>query len=537
MDETMTLAILPETAPFTAEQRAWLNGFFAGWLGLDDAATGQSLTPTEAGADASTLIPTTETASEPWHDPTLAIDERLKLSEGEALADRLMSAMAQLDCGACGYQCRSYADALANGSESRLTLCSPGGSETSRALKRMLRETPVVGAESACRSEVPCATTPVHEGPLWSRELPFAAKIRTSAPLNRPGSEKETSHVEIELGHEGPEYRVGDSLGVYPENCGTLVDEIVAALGASGSEPVMLRDGAEVSLTTALRAHCCLTEVSEALLRLLAGLAIDARESSRLLELLDDDQDIAGWDVLEVLQGFPTARPSPLRFVSALAAITPRLYSISSSPSRHRGQVHLTVRRVAYERNGRTRKGVASTMLADRVVAGSAVRVFVQPSHGFSMPADPSANLIMIGPGTGIAPFRAFLHERDATGSTGKNWLFYGDQRRDFDFLYEEELAHFLSRGVLTRLETAFSRDQGRKVYVQDRIREHGAEVYRWISEGAYVYVCGDARRMAVDVDHALREIVQVHGRLDAEAAQAYVARLAAEKRYRKDVY
>jgi sulfite reductase (NADPH) flavoprotein alpha-component len=176
-------------------------------------------------------------------------------------------------------------------------------------------------------------------------------------------------------------------------------------------------------------------------------------------------------------------------------------------------------------------------MLADRVASGSSVRVFVQPSHGFSVPADPTAAMIMIGPGTGIAPFRAFLHERDATGAPGKNWLFFGDQRSEFDFLYKEELFDFLSRGLLTRLETAFSRDQTRKVYVQDHIVEHGEELYRWINEGAYVYVCGDARRMAADVDRALREVVQVYGRLDAEAAKAYVAQLTSEKRYRRDVY
>jgi sulfite reductase (NADPH) flavoprotein alpha-component len=539
MDEPMTIAILPETAPFNPEQRAWLNGFLAGWLGLNgEAATSHAPALAEAAKFApSAAASIAEPAPEPWHDPTLAIGERLTLSEGEPLPRRLMSAMAQLDCGACGYLCRTYAEAIADGSEGRLSLCSPGGPETSKALKRLLKETPAVIAMTPAATGAHVNGASRHERDGWSRENPYTARIVTTTPLNQPGSEKETRHVEIELGGEGPRYSVGDSLGIYPENCDALADEVAAALGASGHEPVEWADGAEVPLATALRKHCCLGEVTEAFLLLLADLATDAGESARLRGLVEDDGPIAGSDVLDVLSGFPSARPSPSAFVAALAPIKPRLYSISSSPRRHRGQVHLTVRRVSYQHNGRSRKGVASTMLADRVSSGSSVRVFVQPSHGFSLPADPAAAMIMIGPGTGIAPFRAFLHERDATGATGKNWLFFGDQRSEFDFLYREELSDFLRRGILTRLETAFSRDQGRKVYVQDRIVEHGEELYRWINEGAYVYVCGDARRMAADVDRALREVVRVHGRLDADDAKAYLARLTSETRYRRDVY
>ncbi|SIO24863.1 NAD(P)H-dependent nitrite reductase flavoprotein subunit [Singulisphaera sp. GP187] len=537
----MTIAILPETAPFNSEQRAWLNGFLAGWLGINGEGASTAPALAAAAAAAATLIPSPvaepEPAPEPWHDPSLSIDERLKLSDGEALPHRLMSAMAQLDCGACGYQCRTYAEAIADGAEKRLTLCSPGGSETSKALKRLLKEQPAVLTMTP-----PATAAHVHgvsrpETGSWSRENPYTAQIVSTTPLNQPGSEKETRHVEIELGGEGPTYSVGDSLGVYPENCDALAEELVAVLGATGDEPVEVGDGAVVPLATALRKHCCLSEVTEDFLLLLADTATDIEESTRLRELVEDDEPIAGSDVLDVLRAFPSARLAPSPFVAALARIKPRLYSISSSPRRHSGQVHLTVRRVAYEHNGRGRKGVASTMLADRVAPGSAVRVFVQPSHGFSLPANPSAAMIMIGPGTGIAPFRAFLHERDATGASGKNWLFFGDQRSEFDFLYKEELSGLLSRGLLTRLETAFSRDQGRKVYVQDRIVEHGEELYRWINEGAYIYVCGDAKRMAADVDRALRAVVQVHGHLDADASKAYVARLASEQRYRKDVY
>ncbi|WP_406700461.1 sulfite reductase subunit alpha [Singulisphaera sp. Ch08] len=532
----MSIAILPETAPFNSEQRAWLNGFLAGWLGLN----GETPSPIPGIAEAGSLAPSpsiAEPAPEPWHDPTLSIGERLELSEGEPLARRLMSATAQLDCGACGYLCRTYAEALADGSESCLTLCSPGGTETSKTLKRLLKQQPGGGTMSPPVSAAHGNRVSSLEEKAWSREHPYNARIVSTTPLNQQGSEKETRHVELELGDDGPTYSVGDSLGVYPKNCEALAEEVITALGSSGDEPVELSDGAKVPLATALREHCCLNEVTEKFLILLADQATDAGESARLRELAEDDGPIAGSDVLDVLRSFPSARLAPSPFVASLSRLKPRLYSISSSPRRHSDQVHLTVRRVAYEHNGRVRKGVASTMLADRVSPGASVRVFVQPSHGFSLPADPSAAMIMIGPGTGIAPFRAFLHERDVTGASGKNWLFFGDQRSEFDFLYEAELSSLQSRGVLTRLETAFSRDQRNKIYVQDRIVEHGEELYRWINEGAYLYVCGDAKRMAADVDHALREVIRAHGRLDAEGAKAYIARLSSEKRYRKDIY
>lgn len=536
----MTIAILPETAPFNAEQRAWLNGFLAGWLGIN----GESASLAPAFTEAMALAPSTaapaaepEPEPEPWHDPSLSLNERLKLSEGEPIPRRLMSATAQLDCGACGYLCRTYAEAIADGSESRLSLCSPGGSETSKTIKRLLKEQPAVNNLKAPAASAHAKPASIVETNKWSRENPYTARIVSTTPLNQPGSEKETRHVEIELGGEGPTYAVGDSLGIYPENCEALAEELVAALGASGDEPVALSGGGEISLATALRKQYCLSEVTEEFLLLLADVATDPGDSNQLRGLIEDDGPIAGFDVLDVLRTFPSARPAPMPFVATLSRIKPRLYSISSSPRRHSGQVHLTVRRVSYEHNGRGRKGVASTMLADRVAPGASVRVFIQPSHGFSLPNEPNASIIMIGPGTGIAPFRAFLHEREAAGDSGRNWLFFGDQRSEFDFLYEEELSEFQTRGHLTRLETAFSRDQDRKIYVQDRILEHGEELFRWISEGAYIYICGDAKRMAADVDRALREVIQVHGGFDAEAAKAYLARLTAEKRYRRDVY
>lgn len=535
----MHLSLVPESAPFNVEQRAWLNGFLAGWLGLQEGPGQPSPLASTSTPTSTAIEPPAATAPAedlPWHDPAMPIDERLKLAEGRPLGDRLMAAMAQLDCGACGYVCRTYSEAIAGGAETRLSLCSPGGSETSKALKRALKgERPAAPLAAIGEAPAPVATGPASS--TWSRTNPFAASILRSARLNGPGSEKETRHVEIDLDGSGLSYKVGDSLGVVPTNCDDLVAAVLAALGAGGGEPVATPLGAEVPIRDALAEHCCLAEVTDGLLALLADAASDREEEAQILALLEDDGPIAGHDVLDVLQRFPTARPPLADLVRALPPLRPRLYSISSSPRGHAGQVHLTVGRVSSVVNGRVRKGVASTMLADRVAAGSKVRVFVQPSHGFTIPADPGAAMIMIGPGTGIAPFRAFLHERAALGAPGKNWLFFGDHRSACDYLYEEELRGFVASGLLTRLDTAFSRDQERKVYVQHRIEEHGEALYGWLEEGAHVFVCGDAKRMAADVDRALREVVRVHGAKTEDVAKDYLAALASSGRYLRDVY
>lgn len=545
----IAISLLPESAPFTPAQRAWLNGFLAGWLGLQKAAGAGAgplplPIPEFSGLQAETPA---EAEAEPWHDPALPLDERLRLAEGERQPRRLMAAMAQLDCGACGYVCRTYSEAIASGQETRLTLCSPGGSETAKALKRLVKEAGATAtngqatngqavnghATNGHASGTAVAAAPRVNG--WSREAPFPARILRTRNLNGSGSDKETRHVELDLAG-GPAYEVGDSLGIYPENCGSLVDELIDAVRGSGDAPVTAPGGEPATLRDALARHCCLSEVTEPLLEVLADGA-ESSDARAIRELIDDDAPIAGHDVLDLLRRFPAARPDPARLVAALSPLRPRLYSISSSPRKHPGQVHLTVRRVAYEHNGRTRKGVASTMLADRVEAGTRVRVFVQKSHGFTLPADPAAPIVMIGPGTGIAPFRAFLHERDALGASGQNWLFFGDQRGACDFLYEDELTDLLRRGVLTHLDTAFSRDQEAKVYVQHRLAERGAELFRWLEAGAHVYVCGDAQRMARDVDRALRTLIRDHGQMSDESAAAYLARLAAAKRYCRDVY
>lgn len=528
----MNFSLIPETAPFNPEQRAWLNGFLSGWLGMQDAS-GNAAIPFALPTLAPQVPPAAiEAEDEPWHDPALPIADRLKLAEDRPLPGKLMAAMAQLDCGACGYLCKTYSRALADGSEKSTTLCSPGGSETSKMIKRLLKEG---GAKGATNGEVKPAAPPAEAE--WSRKNPYPAKLLRSVRLNKDGSDKDTRHVEIDLGDKGPSYEVGDALGVYPENCHELVEDLLSTLGTAGDEPVTTATGVETSLREGLARHACLAAITEELLECLANSATEPREAELLRGLIEDDSPISGHDVLDTLRLFPSARPAASEFFATLSDLKPRLYSISSSPKRVPGQVHLTVGKVTYAFNGRVRKGVASTMFADRVAEGGSVRVFVHKAHNFTVPADPAAPMIMIGPGTGIAPFRAFLQERDALKSPGENWLFFGDQRGEVDFLYEEELADFQARGVLSRLDTAFSRDQAHKVYVQDRMIEHGRQFFEWLSRGGHVFVCGDAKRMAVDVDRALHRIVREHGEMDEAGAKEYVTRLAAEGRYRRDVY
>jgi sulfite reductase (NADPH) flavoprotein alpha-component len=242
-------------------------------------------------------------------------------------------------------------------------------------------------------------------------------------------------------------------------------------------------------------------------------------------------------DLLDLLVAFPSARPPLDELVAALSPLQPRLYSIASSPKAHGSEIHLTVGVVRYARNGRARKGVASTFLAERAAPSGDLKGFVQKAHGFRLPASGDTPIVMIGPGTGVAPFRGFLAERQAAGARGRNWLFFGEQRRDHDFLYRDELETWSRDGVLTRLDTAFSRDQEDKIYVQHRMRENARELWSWLEAGAHVYVCGDAKRMARDVDQALTEVAATQGQLSAADAKAYVARLTREHRYQRDVY
>jgi sulfite reductase (NADPH) flavoprotein alpha-component len=508
------IPLIPENAPFSPEQRAWLNGFLAGLFGAGG-------TPVPAGdVLGGSAAPAGRQEDFPWHDPALTLAERMQAAEGRPLARRLMAAMAQLDCGQCGYLCQSYAEAIASGGETSLTRCVPGGRETARKLKELLAEA----------SAVPAAA------PAAPKRTTVSARLVSRAVLNEPGSAKEVRHVVLSLAGTGLVYEPGDSLGVVAENCPELVAAIAGRLGRGA--PVRCPDGVARPLEEALLRHLDIARPSDDAIALFRDRAIDAADRARLETLLDGSagDDLAEVDLLDLFTIFPADRIAAQELAERLLPLQPRLYSIASSPRAHAGEVHLTVSAVRWQRRGRARKGVGSTYLADRAAIGAPVAVYVQPSHGFRLPAD-DVPIIMIGPGTGIAPFRAFLAERAARGAAGRNWLFFGDQRRACDFLYRREIEGFAARGVLTRLDLAFSRDQLRKVYVQDRMREHAAELWAWLGAGAYVYVCGDARRMARDVHRALIDIAAAEGRMPLHEAEQWIGALGRAGRYLRDVY
>ncbi len=378
----------------------------------------------------------------------------------------------------------------------------------------------------------------------YSKDNPFPARLLEARLLNKPGTAKETRHFVVDLAGSGLSYKAGDSLGVFPSNRPEDVAEILGHLGASGAEEVRLpRDPGPVSLREALEKRLSLGGPTRKFVETLAAKAQAPDERARLSGLLaPDSADLLAGTLAErwfadLLAEHPSAQLRPQELVEHLRRLMPRLYSVASSPRVHPAEAHLTVAVVRYRTNGRDRVGVCSSFLADRVQVGETpVPVFVAPSH-FAPPEDPARDAIMVGPGTGIAPFRAFVQDRAAAGATGRNWIFFGDQHRETDFLYEEEWADALAGGRLARLDTAFSRDQLLKVYVQDRLRERAAEVWEWIRGGAGFYVCGDARRMAKDVDTALHDLIAEQGAMTPAQAAEFVKQLKKEKRYQRDIY
>jgi sulfite reductase (NADPH) flavoprotein alpha-component len=519
--------IIPETAPFNAEQRQWLNGFFAGMLALDTA--GASALPAADGA----AIMAGEDEAAPWHDPAMAIEERMRLAEGKPLKRRMFAAMAQQNCGQCGYLCETYASAVAEGREPKLNLCAPGGKGTMRMLKALAEELAGGGAPAPAAAAAPAEARP--EAPKGrARENPAEAVFLSRRKLNGEGSEKDTWHVEFDITPDGLDYVVGDSFGVFVRNDPRLVDPIIGLLGARPDQPV---DG--VPLREALLSRKALGPAPDALFQLISWVAGgETRAKARRLAAGEDpDGDLDRLDVLGALHKFSGVRLGAEAFVEALDDLQPRLYSISSSHRANPGKITLTVDAVRYAIGARPRQGVASTFLADRIAPGERLPVYVQRAHGFALPEDPSKPIIMVGPGTGVAPFRAFLQEREAVGAPGRNWLFFGHQRRACDFFYRDEFSAMQDRGRLHRLTLAWSRDGSEKIYVQDRMRETGPELFRWLEEGAHFYVCGDAKRMARDVERAMVDVVAAHGKRSVEEAIAYVAALKKAGRYQADVY
>jgi sulfite reductase (NADPH) flavoprotein alpha-component len=520
----MTSSIIPETAPFNSAQRAWLTGFFSGLLHAQPGSA--------PAAQADAAPQEEEDTGFPWHDPGLSLDERMKLAADKSPARQFMAAMAQLDCGQCGYLCKTYGEAIASGEEKDLTRCAPGGKETSRKLKELTGKLPI-GQPSpvavTVKGNPPAPSTSTH-----TRENPYPARLLRIERLNESESEKDSRLVVFDLKSSQLAYEPGDALGIWPENCPDLVDEILRLLSASGAEDVTLGNGRPASFREAMLEHCSITFASESLLESMAAFAEDPAERDAIRAILDDES-APPMQIADLLKRFVSVRPRPADFVAALSPLQPRLYSISSSLRAHPDQVHLTVGVVRYTtKTGRRCKGVASTYCTERLRPGMKARVFIHSNPRFRLPPSGDTPIIMVGPGTGIAPFRGFLQERKAASARGKAWLFFGDQRSSCDFLYREEMAGYLRDNTLTRLDTAFSRDQSEKVYVQHRMLENAEDVWQWLSEGAHFYVCGDAKRMASDVDAALRKIIAEQGGVDANT---YIAEMTRTGRYQRDVY
>jgi sulfite reductase (NADPH) flavoprotein alpha-component len=584
-----TVPFIPETAPFAPEQRAWLNGFLAGMF---SAGANGAAQPAAAAANAEPLLILfgSQTGSAEGLAKKLAKESSgrgyapkiLQLNDYEqanlAAASKAVIISSTWGDGDAPDNAVNFWNWLKADSAPRLEnlnfavlgLGDKNYSDFCGASKKMDARLEALGAKrlaprGECDVDYEAAAKTWTES-LWaklgngsaaagapapiestngaeklalafSKHHPFPAKLLTNLPLNRAGSGKEVRHFEILLGNSGLTYEVGDALGVIPENCPELVSKILTVIGATGDEPVAL----DVSVTCLRLALVQNFDIAKPPQELLAVLAKHA-PASELSPLLTTDKadDLKKWlfgrDVLDVLQLAP-GKIYFMELLPLLRKLAPRLYSISSSPKAHPGEVHLTVGAVRYEARGRKRGGVASTFLADRAEKSGAVKVFVQTSHGFRPPANGDTPMIMVGPGTGIAPFRAFLEERAATGAKGKNWLFFGDQKRSADFLYEEQLTAWQKSGFLTRLDLAFSRDQAEKIYVQTRMLENAAELWSWLEAGAHFYVCGDASRMAKDVDAALHTVIEKAGGKSADEAKAYVAKLKSEKRYQRDVY
>ncbi|HTO04500.1 MAG TPA: sulfite reductase subunit alpha, partial [Opitutus sp.] len=598
--------LIPESAPFSAEQRAWLNGFFAGMFSRTTTPGNAAATSAAAPLTPLTIIFGSQTGT------AESLAKRAAKEAGRRQFAATVLDMAQTDLARLKAEqnilviVSTYGEGeppdsakalhgaiteAANGDSSnatalatvRYSVCALGdtnypqfcqcGKEFDAFLEKLgasrvsarvdcdveyeesftqwldhalaaLGSSDNVGA--ALRRDEPAALrrdeeiqsrgkpapTSIQSEPNYSRKKPFPALLLTSRNLNAAGSAKQVHHIEFDLAASGLVYEAGDALGVYAHNCPDLVSDILGVLGCDGEEAVPTPDGATTSLRHAL------TELYD-LGKPTAELMARCHAVSPVPVTSDGTQITPAWHhVIDVLFGLAGAKISPNDFVQVLKRIQPRLYSISSSPKAHVGQVHLTVGAVRYDQAGRPRKGVCSTFLADRAQPGiTRVGVYVHANHAFRPPAQGDTPMIMVGPGTGIAPFRGFLHDRRASGATGKNWLLFGDQRAATDFLYRHELDNFSREGVLTRIDTAFSRDQAEKIYVQHRLLENASELYAWLEAGAHFYVCGDASRMAKDVDLALHRVVMTAAGKTTEQAAEYVQKLKAAKRYARDVY
>lgn len=374
----------------------------------------------------------------------------------------------------------------------------------------------------------------------YSRTNPFYAEVLENINLNGRGSNKETRHLELSLEGSGLVYEPGDSLGIYPTNDPELVDELIQTCGWNAEESVTVhKNGDTLPLKEALTSHFEITVLTKPLLQKIAELT----KSESLHTLLEEGNEeklkeyIAGRDLVDAARDFGPFEGTAADFTSILRKIPARLYSIASSLKANDEEVHLTIGAVRYDAHGRERQGVCSILCAERLQPGDTLPVYIQHNQNFKLPQDPDAPIIMVGPGTGIAPFRSFMQEREELGANGKSWLFFGDQHFVTDFLYQTEWQKWLKDGVLTKMDVAFSRDTEEKVYVQHQMKKQSKELFEWLEQGAYVYICGDEKHMAHDVHNTLLSIIQEEGAMSKEKAESYLANLQQQKRYQRDVY
>ena len=588
--------MLPEHAPFTSDQRTALDSLLAGfnpvqrgWLSGFLAASGTAVAPAPAPVSAGklTVLYGTESGnSEVLADRAVKAAKKrgfqavmknmseISLSE-LAKSTKLLVIVSTWGDGEPPETAISFYKEFMNSSHSlsdlRFSVCGLGDTAYEKfcqigkdldARLEQLGATRVFARqdcdvdyedafagwlESALSALAPASAVAVIETAAtafatsveYGKKNPFPAETVDKVVLNGEGSAKETLHFEFSLAASGLSYEPGDALAVIPVNAPEMVKDIIQAAKLTGNEEVEVKNAGRKLLADALREDYDITALSRAVLTKLA----EASNSAALRELLAEDakerlkEFSSGREIIDAIVEFAPNGLSADALTGIFRKLPPRLYSIASSPLAHADEVHLTVSAVRYESHGRKRNGVCSTYLADLVKTGDSVQIFVQPNKNFRLPADASIPIIMVGPGTGIAPFRAFVEHRAALGSPGKNWLFFGDQHYTYDFLYQLEWQESLKDGTLTRLDVAFSRDQPEKIYVQHRMLQQAKDLYQWLEEGAHFYVCGDAARMAHDVHEALISIVESQAGISREAAEAYVENLKKTKRYQRDVY
>lgn len=579
---TRMVPFIPEDAPFSAEQRAWLNSLLEGLFpapiqtGTQKSYRVSVFFASQSGTAERLAKKMAKLLKENGHSATTQSVESLALPTLSQEEYALFFASTYGD-GEPPDSAGSFRDALLAGTAPRMDklhysvfclgdrtyeyFCRFGielderlmALGASRMIGRMESDVDVDTSFSAWSGQFLQALSGLSKGSndiaiaadvsmtvvqTHTRENPYHAQLVDKKLLTHPSSSKQTVHVGFDLSDAELQYEAGDACGVLAQNDPALIDEILALLPFPATDTASLPKSEPLTAEELLRHHLQVTKLTRKVVQRFAEKAQCQTLSSLLTsEAGELETYLYGRGLIDLLHAYPGVLSSADELVELLPRLAPRLYSISSSPSAHGRELHCTIGVVSYTAHGRERGGVASTMLGQRMEIGARVPIYLQPNKRFRLPKDSAAPIIMIGPGTGVAPFRAFLHERRALGHTGRNWLFFGERSAKTDFLYCREMKSFVEDGHLTRFDTAFSRDQEHKVYVQDRMLESGAELFRWLNDGASVYVCGDASRMAKDVDVALHRIVETHGGLAAEAAQEYVSVLHEQHRYHRDVY